>query len=124
MKILIYTSGIIGSGLMILRILGIFINFSQNDLILIISCILLGGIFIPALIIEKYRHNKKIDEIIKSYKGKPEPNNIGDDKPQTPGWGMNNSPFRERKSSVSWGGGNIKGSIPTRGSRKQFLKRK
>jgi hypothetical protein len=124
MKILIYTSGIIGAGLMILRILGIFISFSQNDLILMISCLLLGGVFIPALILERYRQNKKIDEIIKSYKGNSEPNTIGDNKPQTPGWGMNNSPFRERKSSVSWGGGNIKGSIPSRGSRKQFLKGK
>ena len=29
---------------------------------------------------------------------------------------------RKRKQGLTWGGGNIKGSIPTRGDRKKFLK--
>ena len=37
------------------------------------------------------------------------------------GWSMNSSPFRERKSGASWGGGNIHGAVPKRENRKKFF---
>jgi len=61
--------------------------------------------------------------IIESYKGTTKNEvEIPKGSKVTKGWGMNNSPFRDRKSSASWGGGNIKGANVSRGSRRQFLK--
>jgi len=41
----------------------------------------------------------------------------------TKGWGMNNSPFRKRKSGLTWGGGNIHASEASRKTRKSFLRK-
>ncbi len=123
MKIAIYLSGIAGFLLLLTRIIGIVMEFSLNNFFLILGLILLVLVFIPLIIIDNYLHKKKIDRIINSYKGKDNntiQNKKGDSKNK--GWGMNNSPFRERKSGVTWGGGNIHGAIASRGKRKSFLK--
>lgn len=98
-------------------------EFPLNKLFLILGLVLLAFVYLPLVIIDKYLHNKKIDRIIDSYKGQDN-NTIqkenGDSKNK--GWGMNNSPFRERKSGLTWGGGNIHGVNASRGKRKSFLK--
>ncbi len=98
-------------------------EFPLNKLFLILSLILLALVYLPLVIIDKYLHNKKIDRIIDSYKGQDN-NTIQKEKgdSKNKGWGMNNSPFRERKSGVTWGGGNIHGANASRGKRKSFLK--
>ena len=90
---------------------------------------LIGGVILVIIIIvavhqmKRFRYNQKIHKIIESYKGSQKKEQK---KPESAvvkkGWGMNNSPFRERKSGLTWGGGNIKGSNASRGSRKSFLK--
>lgn len=123
MKIAIYLSGIAGSLLVLTRIIGIIMEFPLNKLFLILGLILLALVYLPLVIIDKYLHNKKIDRIIDSYKGQDN-NTIQKEKgdSKNKGWGMNNSPFRERKSGVTWGGGNIHGANASRGKRKSFLK--
>ena len=125
MRILIYLSGITGSMLILIRILGIFFDFSWNDIILISGIILLGAICIPLTIIRIIRENRKINRIIESYKGKEKEKKKSHlEKGETPakGWGMNDSPYRDRKSGLRWEGGNIKGVTAKRGSRRSFLK--
>ena len=123
MKIAIYFSGIAGSIFLLIRTIGKMMEFPLNRVFLILGLILLVFIYLPLIIIDKYLHNKKVDKIIDSYKG-TQNNTVkfekGDSK--TKGWGMNNSPFRGRRSGLSWGGGNIKGANATRGARKSFLK--
>lgn len=123
MKIAIYLSGIAGSLLILTRIIGIIMEFPLNKLFLILGLILLALVYLPLVIIDKYLHNKKIDRIIDSYKGQGN-NTIQKEKgdSKNKGWGMNNSPFRERKSGLTWGGGNIHGVNASRGKRKSFLK--
>jgi hypothetical protein len=124
MKTAIYISGIAGMLLILLRIIGMIMEFPLNNLFLILGLTLLVIVFLPLAIIERYRHNKMIDKIINSYKetGKETaPIEKGD--LEAKGWGMNNSPFRERKSGLTWGGGNIKGANAKRGTRRNFLKR-
>lgn len=123
MKIAIYLSGIAGSLLVLTRIIGIIMEFPLNKLFLILGLILLALVYLPLVIIDKYLHNKKIDRIIDSYK-RQDNNTIQKEKgdSKNKGWGMNNSPFRERKSGVTWGGGNIHGANASRGKRKSFLK--
>ena len=124
MKAAIYILGIAGMLLILLRIIGMIMEFPLNNLFLILGLTLLVIVFLPLAIIERYRHNKKINRIIESYKvpnKEPFPLDKGD--VEAKGWGMNNSPFRERKSGLTWGGGNIKGANATRGIRRNFLKR-
>jgi len=123
MKIAIYLSGIAGSILLLIRIIGIMMEYPLNRVFLILGLILLVLVYLPLIIIDKYLHNKKIDKIIDSYKG-AENNLVKFEKgePKTKGWGMNNSPFRTRRSGLAWGGGNIKGANASRGARKSFLK--
>ena len=124
MKTAIYLSGITGTLLLVFRIIGIMLEFPLNNLFLILGFVLLLIIFLPLLITERYLHNRKIDKIIDSYKETNKetvPLEKGDS--EAKGWGMNNSPFRERKTGLTWGGGNIKGANATRGTRRNFLKR-
>jgi hypothetical protein len=124
MKTAIYISGIAGTMLLLFRIIGIVMEYPFNNVLLILSLFILFCVFLPLSIAERQRHNKKIDQIIDSYKktGKETvPIEKGD--LVAKGWGMNNSPFRERKSGLTWGGGNIKGANATRGTRRNFLKR-
>jgi len=123
MKSTIYVSGITGALLIVIRLIGIEAEFSLNNVFLISGLILLLALFLPLVIIDRYRHNRKIKKILESYKGTDDnmvQTKTGESKSK--GWGMNNSPFRERKSGLSWGGGNIKGANATRGKRRSFLK--
>ena len=124
MKIIMYISGITGILLLALRLLGTVMDFRENELMLIGGLILVGVVFFPLLLIDRHRHNKKIDNIIKSYEGREqEVKDIPKSGKGSKGWGMNNSPFRERRSGLSWGGGNVKAAEATRGTRRKFLKR-
>lgn len=123
MKPAIYLSGITGLILLMTGTIGIITGFTYHKLFLISGLVLLALIFLPLVMIHKYRSDKKIDRIIDSYKGGDKKTirlEKGDSK--TRGWSMNNSPFRERRSGLTWGGGNIKGAGASRGSRKSFLK--
>lgn len=123
MKNIIVISGVLGGLLLLFRLIGIISEFVYNDLLLVSGLFLVVVVFIPLSIVDRVRQNRKINDIIDSYKGSgknKEKLAVGDK--VTKGWGMNNSPFRDRKSSASWGGGNIKGASVTRSSRKSFLK--
>ena len=124
MKTIILISGITGTLLLMLRMLGIFMEFRGDDIVLVSGLVLLGLVCLPLFLIDKRRHDRKIDGIVKSYEGRgkkvQKPKSTGQG---AKGWGMNNSPFRERKSGLTWGGGNIKAAEATRGTRRKFLKR-
>lgn len=123
MKTAIYLSGITGTLLLVLGIIGIMLEFLLNNVLLILGLVLLFIIFLPLIIIERYLSDKKIDKIVDAHKEtdrKTAHSEKGDS--ETKGWGMSNSPFRERKSGLIWGGGNIKGASASRGTRKSFLK--
>jgi hypothetical protein len=124
MKPIIYISGILGGLLFIIWTFGIFLEFPNNNLILYSSLLVLLLVFFPLMMIDRIRQNRKIDEIIQSYEGSDHDDQTvkeGADDSVRKGWGMNNSPFRTRKSGLTWGGGNVKGANATRGKRKKFL---
>ncbi len=118
MRILIYISGILGGLLLMISLVGTINDFKFNAVFLISGLALIILIYIPLLIIEKYKHNKKIKSIIKSYSDKPSKHNsISSGKSEIKGWSMNNSPYRKRKSGINWGGGNVHGANASRGTR-------
>ena len=97
-------------------------EFSLNNFILITGLSLLGLVCLPLYFADKYRQKKKIDEIIASHKGKDSQKKMNDEKTKIKGWDMNTSPFHERKSGVTYEGGNIYGKVGRRNSRRSFLK--
>ena len=123
MKTAIYLSGILGMILIVIGFLGKMMGFTPGNIFLITGSVFLLLVFIPLIIIERNQYNKRIDQIIESYRNNPEKKKEAkSEKKTTTGWGMNNSPFRERTSGLSWGGGNIKAANAKRGSRRSFLK--
>lgn len=98
-------------------------EFKLNKFVLITAFVIIG-LMIILFLIDRYLYNKKVKRIINSYRGKKKKEITieKEKKPTTKGWGMNDSPFRERKSGLTWGGGNIKGASAKRGTRRSFLK--
>lgn len=100
----------------------------MNERAILIGILLFVLVVLPILLVRDHRHKKKVKRIIQSYReAKDESKPEGEaGKAASPsgasGWGMNNSPFRQRKSGLTWGGGNIKASEAKRGTRKKFLK--
>lgn len=123
MKILIYLSGIAGIVLFVLRMIGLFSPPLENNVFLYIGSGLIFLVFIPLLWRESRMEEKRINKIIESYKEKEK---VEVDKEQgkatSKGWSMNNSPFRSRRSGLSWGGGNLHAANAKRGERKSFLR--
>ena len=123
MKYIIYFSGILGFTLILLWVTRIFYEYGNQGILLFSGVALILGVFIPLSIYDRYRHKKRMDEIIEAYKKKnDDPVKISDEISDNKGWGMNNSPYRQRKSGLNWGGGNIKAAGARRGGRKSFLK--
>ena len=124
MKIITNLSGIIGVVLLASGITGMITGFlSHTEYLLGSGLVVLGFVYLPLSIRMIYIQKKKIRQIIQSgYTKNVEDSVSTNTKSKTSSWGMNNSPFRERKSGLIWGGGNIKGSNATRSSRKKFLK--
>jgi len=123
MKTATYLSGIAGGLFIVFRVIGILFDFPLNNVFLLLGLVLLVLVFLPLILVERYLYNKKIDKIIDSFKETDKnPSHLDKGKFKAKGWGMNHSPFRERKSGLTWGGGNIKGAGASRGTRKSFLK--
>jgi hypothetical protein len=123
MKIIIYLSGITGTLLLVFGIIGIMLEFPWNNVILILGLILLFLIFLPLIIFKRYLSEKKIDKIIDTHKETDSKTvQLEKEESKAKGWGMNDSPFRERKFGLTWGGGNVKAASASRGTRKSFLK--
>ncbi|MEE4197305.1 MAG: hypothetical protein V2I54_06645 [Bacteroidales bacterium] len=123
MRIILYIAGILGGLLLMISLIGTITNFTYNTVFFISGLAWIILIFIPLSVIAKHKQNKKIKNIIRSYSDKPSQHNkISSGKSEIKGWSMNNSPFRERRSGITWGGGNIKGANATRGKRKSLFK--
>lgn len=94
--------------------------------------ILIAAGFFLLLVLDRIRYGRKVKRIIAKYRDRreegpakldPGVDREGEGKDAPKGWGMNDSPFRKRKSGLSWGGGNIKASEASRGERRTFMKR-
>lgn len=102
----------------------------MSERFILIGFLLFVVVILPILLVRDYRHKRKVRQIIESYRAEVEADkNTGDMDPEeragekrTKGWGMNNSPFRERKSGLRWGGGNIKASEAKRDNRRKFMR--
>jgi len=103
MKRLIDISGIAGVLLLVMRLVGILIEFSNNNIFLIMGLGLLGFIFLPSVIIDICRQSKMTDKIIESYNNQESENlQISTRTTRIGGWAINNSSYGENKKSYFW----------------------
>lgn len=115
-----YISGVTAMILFVVRFLGIFLDFPGNDFFLYAAIILLVLVCIPSYFISRYRNERNLEDPL---------NPLGDETNSKPAkdasgkssWGVNKSPFRQRKSGLTWGGGNVHASNAKRGKRRGFL---
>ncbi len=119
MRIITYISGIGGVLLILTGLLGFALNFENNTYYFIAGAASLFILFVPLILINRYKENKKLDAIIESYRNKEKKEeHLKPGESKTRGWSMNNSPFRKRKSGVTWEGGKIHAANARRGERK------
>lgn len=122
---IIYVSGITGGILLIFRAIGIIAEFNANAFLLYTGLFLLFIVCIPTYLYDKHLRDEEIKQIIASYKGKKkDPVQIEKGTSGIEEWGINNPPFRDHHSGLSWGGGNIHAANASRGTRRKFLKRR
>ena len=110
----------------------------MSERFILIGILLFVLVLLPWLVVREVRQRRKIRQIIESHRQRKEPGSTRkdreaekdpggteeqDDAEAPQGWGMNDSPFRSRKSGLTWGGGNIKASEATRGTKRKFLRR-
>ena len=104
----------------------------MSNSFILIGILLFILVFLPVLLIRDYRQKRKVRQILEDHRQRKAQASTGPTTAQEElegdqdgipeGWGMNNSPFRKRKSGLRWGGGNIKASEATRGERRKFLR--
>ena len=108
----------------------------MSERFVLIGILLFVLVLLPLLVGREVRQRRKVRRILESHRERKEPGSSRKEKeaesepggaenqgdPDAPkGWGMNNSPFRTRKSGLTWGGGNIKASEAKRGTKRKFL---
>ncbi len=128
MKTYIYISGFVASFLLLGWLMAYLLGMSNHMLMLVAGSIVLFLIYLPLVWVKRKNHRKKMDEIIRAYQQQAKENSnrlhaedAGQDEKSSSerkGWSMNDSPFRDRKSGLTWGGGNIHAANASRGSRK------
>jgi len=80
--------------------------------------VVLLGICIPVSLWGSYLRKKKIASQLNKYPKKKNPSKITRTKTKT---SKTFPTFHEQKSGLTWGGGNMHGSIAKRGTKKRFL---
>lgn len=132
MKTYIYISGFVTAFLFLGWLLAYLLGMPNHLLMLTAGSMMLVLIYLPLVIRKRNMHKKRMSEIIQNYQEQrksesdagqqtpagQEPSGSGSEDGRK-GWSMNNSPFRERGSGVTWGGGNIHAANATRNSRKR-----
>lgn len=121
-KSAIYISGIIGGLLLVLSFVAYMVELPVAHLLFYLAVVVLLVGFLPLYIFSKRRASRRIQKIIQKHAAsKYGEESESKESVDIKSWGMNDSPYRERKSGLIWGGGNIHASNATRPTRKKFL---
>jgi len=120
LKTFIYISGLLSAFLFAGWIVAMVMKLPTHLYMLLAGTIVFFLIYLPLLTRKKRKHKERMKKIIETYKAKGSEDPIPDNSDQKiKGWDMNNSPFRDRSSGATWGGGNIHAANVTRGTRQR-----
>lgn len=125
MKTYIYISGFLSAFFFAGWIVAMLMGLSAHLVMLLAGAIIFFLVYLPLIIRKRRQHLDRMEEIIRNYKS-GDSQKVADptgEKSQNKGWSMNDSPFRERRSGATWGGGNIHAANVTRGTRRSGKKR-
>ena len=128
MRLLLYSSIILGITFLTLRFIGLFLDLTHNDLFLALGLGLLVVVALPLYLIMKKQYQKKVENILKEYGGDKKRDSSSTEEKSTSKENdkkkdVDYPSFRSQKQGLKWGGGNIHGSTATRGSKRSFLKK-
>ena len=128
MRLLLYSSIILGITFLTLRFIGLFLDLTYNDLFLALGLGLLVVVALPLYLIMKKQYQKKVENILKEYGGDKKRDSSSTEEKSTSKENdktkdVDYPSFRSQKQGLKWGGGNIHGSTATRGSKRSFLKK-
>ena len=76
MKNILFISGGIVFLCLVLRLIGIFVQFPFNNLLLWVGLIILALLFFPVLIVYTYKEERKINEILRAREIKQKKKNL------------------------------------------------
>lgn len=95
------------------------LGLNIKGLLIAVICIVIVILLVKFFL--DYFEERKVDKILQNHKSK---NNESSKKDTSKKNYKKMIPFskREIKQGLTWGGGNIKGAIPNRGNKKEFLK--
>ena len=118
MKNSIYFTVLLGVIFLVIHFISMFLELGYNDLFLIIGLGILLVITLPLFYLDRYRYTKQKKFINKPFQ--QEKGNIkGKEVKKTE---THKYPsFRNQKSGLTWGGGNVHASDAKRGSKRGFL---
>jgi hypothetical protein len=129
MKYYTYISGFIAGFLLLGWLMALLLGMSNHLIMLLAGSIVLLLVYLPLVIAKRKIHRGRMKEIVRNYREvreaedtnlQPTSQEIQDpDGKSGKGWTMNDSPFRERRSGATWGGGNIHAANASRNSRKR-----
>jgi high-affinity Fe2+/Pb2+ permease len=124
LKTYIYISGVLSAFLLTGWLAAFFMNLENHYYFLISGIVLFFLVFLPLVMVNRRQHRERMEEIIRNYKlRKEQETDLKSAGKRAEGWNMNNSPFRERRSGLQWGGGNIHAAEASRGKRRSFRSR-
>ena len=129
MRLLLYSSIILGITFLTLRFIGLFLDLTNNDLFLALGLGLLLVVALPLYLMMKRQYQEKVEDILKEYEGDKKRDSTASatqkstSKENDKKKDVDYPSFRSQKQGLKWGGGNIHGSTATRGSKRGFLKK-
>ncbi len=129
MKTYIYISGFVVAFLLLGWLMAYLLGMPNHLIMLVGGSIVLLLVYLPLVVAKRRQHRNRMKEIIRNYQQQEKENrkrlytqDAGQAEKSSKnrkGWSMNDSPYRERKSGVTWGGGNIHAANASRDSRKR-----
>ncbi|MDF1570408.1 MAG: hypothetical protein P1P82_02190 [Bacteroidales bacterium] len=131
-KTTIYISGFVAAFLLLGWLTALLMGMSAHLLMLAAGSVVFLFVYLPLVMKKRKIQRERMQAIIQKYQNdrdtvrkiklQKEPGHEVSGEKTTKkkeGWTMNDSPFRERNTDVTWGGGNIHAANVSRGSRKR-----
>ena len=117
MKNLIFYSALLAVVLLVIRFIGLFVEINNANLFLFVGTGILIFITLPLHLTKRKQDQRRFEEILSKYKSEKKTKKVPSKKSKSGAYPS----FSQKKSGLTWGGGNVHGSNAQRGSKKGFL---
>ncbi len=119
MKSIIYITGLLSAFFFLGWIISYAMGFPAHYIMVISGAVCFFIFFLPLVYFKRREHRRRMKKIIEEYRKNGKKPSAKSGSSSWKGWDLNTSPFRDRKSGVSWGGGNIHAANAERNTRRK-----